>query len=192
MLCGARCDGDTMTPVERAAWLAGAEKMRKAAAKRCRGLVIDLLRSVTDDDIKDIEDVADWVMGRLNALPLPEPPGKVTVAPIAPNIRRVVKMLRSGGFETTDSGDGVTNVAAGMECAVDFPMVAIKPAGALEIEATRLLVFLREHGLVIEPQGHDAPCIQASFDPVDGSAVILLIGVHDEMLSPPGGVKEEE
>lgn len=40
---------------------------------------------------------------------------------IDPGIRHVVKALNDAGYETSDSGDGTK---VGMECAVDFAMVA--------------------------------------------------------------------
>ena len=40
---------------------------------------------------------------------------------IDPGIRHVVKAINDAGYETSDSGDGTK---VGMECAVDFPMVA--------------------------------------------------------------------
>lgn len=91
-----------------------------------------------------------------------------------PGIRQVVRQLNDLGFVTTDSGDGVSKTD--MEGAMDVPNVAIKvdPFYLLG-EADRLYRHCAEWGL-------EDFTIQASYDPVDGSAVILLLGVDDSTL----------
>jgi hypothetical protein len=104
-----------------------------------------------------------------------------------------VALLNRHGFHTTDSGDGVTNVEAGMGCAVDYPHVCmvvrdeygIDDGDQLVREATRLHKLIQKWTLTeIGPMSDDpqVPGIQATFDPGDGSALITLVGVTDDML----------
>ncbi len=96
-----------------------------------------------------------------------------------PGIRKTVEWLNECGFETTDSGDGVSKV--GMECALDVPNVfmEVTPDSMVE-EARRLHALLQDRGVDFG-QYADAS-IQASFDPVDGSSILELYGVDDAML----------
>ncbi len=41
-------------------------------------------------------------------------------------MRKAVELLNKAGFKTTDSGDGVTNVEAGMEGALPFPHIIVR------------------------------------------------------------------
>lgn len=104
---------------------------------------------------------------------------------LTPGIRHTVIWLRALGFETTDSGDGIANVAAGMLEAMDFPNVAmvVEPHKLLG-EASRLMALLVDAGIHVEAQGLDpkAVSIQAMFDPADESATLLLMGVDDSLL----------
>jgi len=110
---------------------------------------------------------------------------------LSPGIKELVLWLNEQGFETTDSGDG-TNAAAGMECAVEYPMVVMvvdKP-GRLVDEAQRLYKALRGRGIQFDhaKRGYTSddticwPQIQASYDPADGTAVILLSNVTSKDL----------
>ncbi len=103
---------------------------------------------------------------------------------LTPGIRRTVALLRSLGFRTTDSGDGVTNVQAGMEGAMTRPNVYIRVRPErLIAECLRLRYALRSRRVPVDVQGpDDAPCIQGMYDPCDDSAGILLMGVDDAML----------
>ncbi len=103
---------------------------------------------------------------------------------LTPGIRRTVALLRALGFKTTDSGDGVTNVKAGMEEAMTRPNVyMVVPARQLVTEALRLRYVLRKRGIPIDSQGpDDVPCIQGMYDPCGDSAGILLMGVDDALL----------
>lgn len=106
---------------------------------------------------------------------------------LTPGIRRTVAMLNEHGFHTTDSGDGVTNVAAGMDDALPYPNVAIlvTPAAMLIAEALRLHDLIQARGICVEPMGEDPqmPAIQATFDPaVPDYGVIMLTGVDDAKL----------
>jgi hypothetical protein len=103
---------------------------------------------------------------------------------LTPGIRRTVALVRSWGFETTDSGDGVTNIQAGMEEAMIRPNVYMAvPSSQLVRECLRLRYVLRSRGVQINTQGPDnAPCIQGMYDPCSDSAGILLMGVDDALL----------
>lgn len=95
---------------------------------------------------------------------------------IQPRMRQTVRWLRSMGFDTCDSGDGVTNVEAGMEDALEMPhvMMTVKKANMI-YEADRL------YHACLETKIHGK--IEASYDPEDESAIIILYDVTDEMLA---------
>jgi hypothetical protein len=120
------------------------------------------------------------------------------IAALDPGIRKTVLWLRAYGFETTDSGDGVSKFAdapAGAPaddnqppptidplsaaCAMPVPNVAItvKPDQLIS-EARRLRALIAECGETLRPCGPtDEGCqMQATYDPADESATILLIG----------------
>ena len=104
---------------------------------------------------------------------------------ITPGIVKLVDLLNRYGFKTTDSGDGVTNVESGMECAMEFPNVAIRVLpGFLIEESHRLQDTLRKHGVTVRAQTMDPwePAIQAMYDPGNNSAIILLTGVDDSVV----------
>ena len=111
-----------------------------------------------------------------------------TIDGLSPRIRKLVVWLNKNIHRTTDSGDG-SNHEEGMECAVPFPMIAIIVTPFTMVsEAYRLLNDLRELGIDLKKigrKGHKAdettPSIQATFDPVDQTAVIILANVTDEM-----------
>jgi len=107
---------------------------------------------------------------------------------INPGILRTVQWLRSHGYETCDSGDGVTHLA---KCDRDHPYVVMRVAAdVLAKRADELVALLNRAGLKVvsvtygfdEDGGSLAPCIQASYDPVDGIALIDLMGVSDALL----------
>ncbi len=95
-----------------------------------------------------------------------------------PGIRRTVAWLRSLGYDTSDSGDGKTKVGS-MECALDFPHVAIRLQFSHDLASTanELWSDLGKAGITVE-----SGMIVASYDPADSSVVILLSGIDDEML----------
>jgi hypothetical protein len=87
----------------------------------------------------------------------------VSDATIHPAILPIVRRLRANGYVTTDSGDGVTNVEAGMEGALPFPHVVCRVAPTnLVSEANRL------HALFPEWD------VQANYSPNDGVATLLV------------------
>lgn len=108
-----------------------------------------------------------------------------------PGIRRLVSWLNYNGFTTTDSGDGVTNVITGMEYALEYPHVVLRvePTEDLVATAKSLCRMLREHGMTIEPVSMPhRPSIQATYDPTDDTAVIVLTGIDDQKMFDRGPV----
>lgn len=104
-----------------------------------------------------------------------------------PGIRKTVKWLRERGFETADSGDGVTKAGAIADGdALDYPHVFISCFNEdIVSESCRLMRKLSELGCLCESIGPDnKPCIQATFDPADDSACIELRHVNDARLFP--------
>lgn len=107
---------------------------------------------------------------------------------IDPGIRGLVRKLREKGFETVDSGDGVSKLGE-MEDALPFPHVAmLSTPGELVSEADRLMVCLAEWGVSFEPAlPLTDPQVEASYSPVDGHAVLMITNVDDKMLGLSGG-----
>lgn len=105
--------------------------------------------------------------------------------PITPGITKTVEWLNNNGFDTSDSGDGVVNIAAMMEGALEYPNVTIpvRPAEMVYM-ASALLILLKKVGVDVLPASEDTsiPCISASYDPADNSAIVMLYGVDDKML----------
>jgi hypothetical protein len=103
-----------------------------------------------------------------------------------PGIVKLVALLQANGFSTTDSGDGETHE---FECDRDYGYVVItvEPTKMVE-ESDRLCAVLAQYGItVVEISEQEAPCIQASYDPVTKSAFIDLMYVHDKLLNGSPG-----
>lgn len=108
---------------------------------------------------------------------------------LSPGIKTLVLWLNTNGFQTIDSGDG-SNAAAGMGCAIATPMVAILTCNDhMAQEADRLMTMLETRGVDFTAPPQDCadpehevtwPSIQASYDPGDGNAVIVLLNVTSE------------
>lgn len=102
-----------------------------------------------------------------------------------PGIRQVVLLLRSWGFKTTDSGDGVTKVGI-MECAMPIPHVVI-PATRCTMHdvADRLYGKLGDLGCEVDLVDLVLPNvkIEATYDPADESAIVIVYGLDDELLA---------
>jgi hypothetical protein len=109
-----------------------------------------------------------------------------------PGIRRTVLWLRKAGFMTTDSGDGHTKIQAGWdpEEVLDYPhVVCIVDPLDLLTEALFLVRLVHTRGVSVAPNGRREPGqaeVQASLDPADGSAILVLAGVGDAELFPGG------
>lgn len=105
-----------------------------------------------------------------------------------PGIKETVRLLRELGFDTVDSGDGVTHLC---ECDAPVPYVhMLVPRKILCDEADRLreiiesragsTVWSRELPDPIgEPGETYSPSIQASYVPHDGHSVISMFGITD-------------
>lgn len=97
-----------------------------------------------------------------------------------PGIRRVVRLLREASFDTTDSGDGVTKLAAGWdrEEVHDQPHVHCQVQRPNDIIRAALLMerVLTEAGVDL---GRETVGIQAMYSPLDGIASVVLYGVSD-------------
>lgn len=103
----------------------------------------------------------------------------MNIQELDPGIRGVVTWLRLCGFETTDSGDGVSKtqmIESGD--ALPFPNVFMKTTPeTLVADAKRLLALTLRARLVAR--------IEASYDPTDGSAVLALYDVADSDVPVP-------
>lgn len=97
------------------------------------------------------------------------------LAALNPGIRHTVQTLRSWGFETCDSGDGVTHE---FECDLDVPYVHILcPPALLASETDRLVNLLRGAGINFEdgPDPQDDP-VGAALHPNVEACYLPLYG----------------
>ena len=106
-------------------------------------------------------------------------PIPVDLDAVQPTLHRLVSWLNEHDFRTTDSGDGVTNVEAGMECALDFAHVFIEAGEAPRLvpEADRLKALLEVEGITLDDQ--EGPYIEASYRPTDKVPIVALYGLTD-------------
>jgi len=96
---------------------------------------------------------------------------KAEIEGLSPGVKDAVLFLNKLEFETCDSGDG-SNYSNGMECAMPFPNIIIQSTKAdLFSESDRLAILFKRKGIT-------NITIEASYDPVDGSALIMLLD-HD-------------
>jgi hypothetical protein len=97
-----------------------------------------------------------------------------------PGICKTVNLLCAAGFDTTDSGDGVSK--PDMACALPYPHVfaIVDPARMVE-EAQRLLDLVSCYADMNLP----GRAVEVSYSPIDGVAVLMLIGLRDEDITPP-------
>jgi hypothetical protein len=101
---------------------------------------------------------------------------------VQPRMRRLVSLLRAHGFRTTDSGDGETNPAAGMECALDVPhVVAVVEPASMASEADRCRRVLEDAGAVIG-HGDDFADVVVQYSATDGHAILIVSGLTDARL----------
>lgn len=105
-----------------------------------------------------------------------------------PGIREVVRLLRAHGLHTCDSGDGVTKLGE-MGCALPYPNVVVQCAPAdIASTADLMLAVLANAGVEVLPLGPDShesgdPTIEASYDPTNRIAVVVLTNVDDSRLA---------
>ncbi len=130
------------------------------------------------------------------------------------NIRKSIRLLRGHGFDTTDSGDGKAKFELGQEhgdimpCGLQYPNIAIiVDPFKLTSETIRLAEIISEIGIQLQPMGwhhahtedllsfeddppgwdiENAVEIEGSFDPIDGSAVIIVLYLDDTKLELAG------
>jgi len=96
-----------------------------------------------------------------------------------PGIVETVRWLREKGFATCDSGDGETG---DFGCDIPFPYVhmRVEPKD-LVAEADRLTAMMMDdRGVKLEPQNEEltAKCVEASYHPQSGMAVLTLWNVR--------------
>lgn len=112
-----------------------------------------------------------------------------------PGIRESVRFLRAAGFETCDSGDGVTREH---ECDPGVPYVVVRePHAELVVECARdLKSLLESRGLEVvcgpesvEQLGAREVVVEASYDPVSDVAVLVVTGITDAKLAAASGAK---
>lgn len=108
--------------------------------------------------------------------------GELDYGELDPGIRETVRWLRAHGFDTCDSGDGETKDIDD-DCALDVPHVfmEVEPAEELKMEADRLVRLVDTLKLpmaIYEESVH----IEATYDPVDGIALLMLQGLDDAVL----------
>lgn len=113
-----------------------------------------------------------------------------------PGIARTVAWLRANGFDTTDSGDGVTHLHS---CDRAYPYVSMR---GTEADARRLAGLLRGLGIALPPSTEvwgegDIPrgvSVSYSYEPVSDIGIVDLVGLADAALpadaptaaTPPG------
>ncbi len=110
-----------------------------------------------------------------------------TFADLDPGIRKTVEWLLDRGYATCDSGDGVTKFNNGIEYdeheLLPVPHVFMMTSMDRIVEiANRLKEDLEALGVEVSPVGQGEVYIDATFDPVDESAIIGLYGLNDAML----------
>lgn len=112
---------------------------------------------------------------------------RVNYNELDPGVRETVRRLNDWGFETTDSGDGITKIEAGQSTdeVLDRPHVFIrcKPQ-ELCLMADRLMRELTRAGFCVEPCHTSSIWIECTYDPADGVAMIMLFGVIDAGWAP--------
>lgn len=105
---------------------------------------------------------------------------KWEVPGVDPGVRKLVALLRAHGFNTTDSGDGVSKDLEEHECALPFANVFIRHDDPATLIATtdRLTNILTDlvGGL------RDGQSVEASYSTHTGS-VIAVVGVTDKDIS---------
>lgn len=93
-----------------------------------------------------------------------------------PGIRSTVAKLRAWGFETTDSGDGVSKCAAGMVLPFPHVFMVVEPE-VMIAEAHRLRECVEAEGVSLGGSGPGDALIEATYNPSDGVAVLALLRV---------------
>lgn len=100
---------------------------------------------------------------------------------LTPGIRRTVIWFRAHGFDTVDSGDGVTNVAMGMEGARDHGHVVIRLENREElfVVCDRIVELLTD--LAVSTEQPDGVIVQGMYVPGD-TVLIDMSNITDEVM----------
>jgi len=111
-----------------------------------------------------------------------------------PGIRCVVRLLHRWGYETSDSGDGVTKQASGEYDERDLmavPHVVIvgrtihrsyENMRMIDVHANMLMKDLAAEGVPVTPQGLPGASIQYDYCPASGTSMIILMDLSDDDL----------
>lgn len=136
---------------------------------------------------------------------MPKPLAPNIIEALDPGIRRIVLWMRGLGFETTDSGDGVTKPARGEDWTEGVPHVyAVLPSLSQAPQLVKHLTDALEHrgfrlvqacsdgkGNVVDQPKHGDVWVQVTYDAANGVTVLSLHGARDDMLDEieevPGG-----
>jgi hypothetical protein len=104
---------------------------------------------------------------------------KIDYRTINPGVRKLVKYLREAGVNTTDSGDGITNVKAGMEGALTVPHVH-----CVVEDNAKFFEELHFVGILLAKVGIELTegMIQGTVDPMSKIWTISVFGIDDSML----------
>ena len=98
-----------------------------------------------------------------------------------PGVRGAVRLLHQWGFETCDSGDGMTG---DHECDREGAyIVIVSTPETLAWDADRLKERLEGIEIDVTPQGQPGPSVQANYCPADYMALIDLHDLSDVELS---------
>lgn len=91
------------------------------------------------------------------------------------NLEDVIQRLRGIGYDPIEKGNGADDH--------DKPYVLMEaPPASLVGDTKRLWKWCEHHGIEAGPAGEGDVWIQATFDPAEGTPLIELVGVTDEML----------
>lgn len=98
-----------------------------------------------------------------------------------PGIRRFVKWLNDRGYQTTDSGDGVTKGEFGEP----------EPHVYMVVSADNLVCWAHMLRKDLNALGVTDGQVQATYNPDDGVAMLSIHGVNDSMLPEEPWQKKE-
>lgn len=114
-----------------------------------------------------------------------------------PGIRKTVRFLRAHGFDTTDSGDGVSKVNGNLDWEsmgiIPFPHVniwfPIKNVQEAINEINRLHDLLNKFGIKLDGRFQN---IELTYSPVRSDATIFVVGIDDTMIPDYNNALDEE
>ena len=101
-----------------------------------------------------------------------------------PGIREVVRLLRGWGFNTTDSGDGVSKLKRDPDMEGVLPVPHVHCIADREDDVFEVARHLRER-LLVQGLTDDDFQVQVMFDPCPGNdtLTISVFGLNDEALA---------